>query len=262
MQRLEELRLDLLKRDYHPKIIEEAFIKVKQINRTEALKRVEKKDTSREPLVVTFHPSLPSVSTVVRRHWKVMTDRCPRLRRCFQQPSVVAYKRSKNLRDLLVRSKFSMKRKSTRITNGYTTCKRNFQCKTCALSGLKSDQVVASHKCYKTKQEWKITAPVDCQTRNCVYRLTCRRCPQWVYIGETGRRFSDRLAEHRGSISRKILKHPVGSHFNQHGHKITDLVGIPIERVLPRDSPLTRKNRESYWISKYDSVSFGANSRE
>ena len=262
MQRLEELRQDLLSRSYHPKIIEDAFRKVKLIDRKDALKRVEKKGTTREPLVVTYHPLLPSVSTVIKRHWTVMTNSCPRLKRCFQQPSVVAYKRSQNLGDMLIRSKLTMKRKSERKHNGYTTCKRNFQCKTCALSGLTSDQAVTSHKCFRTGKEWKITSSVNCQTRNCVYKLACRRCPSWVYIGETSRRFTDRLAEHRGTITRKMLKHPVGHHFNQHAHTISDLIAIPIEKVFPTNCPLTRKNRESYWIANYDSVSFGANSRE
>ena len=102
---------------------------------------------------------------------------------------------------------------------------------------------------------------MDCQTTNVVYRLKCKRCPPWVYIGETSRRLTDRLAEHRGYISRK-MNNAIGQHFNQKGHQITDLEAIPIERVFPTDCALTRKRREKYWISQYDSVAFGANIRE
>ena len=59
-----------------------------------------------------------------------------------------------------------------------------------------------------------------------------------------------------------FLNWSVGHHFNQHAHTITDLIAMPIEKVFPTNCPLTRKNRESYWIANYDSVSFGANSRE
>ena len=37
---------------------------------------------------------------------------------------------------------------------------------------------------------------------------------------------------------------------------------IGIERVLPRGDDLLRKARESYWINEYDSVSYGANTRD
>ena len=41
-KRLEELKEDLISRNYKPKIIDEAFNKVKRISRKEALKKVDK----------------------------------------------------------------------------------------------------------------------------------------------------------------------------------------------------------------------------
>ena len=71
-KRLEELRHDLISRNYNPKIIETAFQKVKCIPRQEALKNVVRSKTSdREPFCVTYHPSLPSVAQTVRNHHKV-----------------------------------------------------------------------------------------------------------------------------------------------------------------------------------------------
>ena len=43
-----------------------------------------------------------------------MADDDPRLQRIFPKPSVVAYKRGKNLKDLLVRAKVCTLRKSNR----------------------------------------------------------------------------------------------------------------------------------------------------
>ena len=87
------------------------------------------------------------------------------------------------------------------------------------------------------------------------------QCKDWVYIGETGKRFSDRLTQHRGYIKRKDMTQPAGAHFNMKGHSIEDLRAVAFERVRPFDKTL-RLQRESMWISRYDSIAFGANTRE
>ena len=117
------------------------------------------------------------------------------------------------------------------------------------------------HSCGRTGQEWKITAPITCQTENVIYKLACRKC-SWVYIGETRRCFADRLREHRGYISQERLDQPAGEHFNSRGHKPSDLIAIAIERVLPKNDHHLRKCREKYWINQYDSSSFGGNKRD
>ena len=53
----------------------------------------------------------------------------------------------------------------------------------------------------------------------------------------------------------------MANHFNSKGHSIEDLQAIAIEKVLPTNNDELRKKRESLWISRYDSVAFGANSR-
>ena len=92
---LETLRQHLLSRHYHPKVIQRAFDKVEAIPREKALEKVKAKETNRIPLVITYHPNLPPVAATVRSHWEVMVERCPRLGRVFDQPSLVAYKRGK-----------------------------------------------------------------------------------------------------------------------------------------------------------------------
>ena len=184
-----------------------------------------------------------------------MTDFSNRLKRCFPKPFMVGYKRSKNIRDILVRAKLENK-KSDRRKNGFTNCNRR-SCYACIQC-----EPTSSHKCYSSGLSWKITAPLKCDTSNVVYRLGCRKCRTFVYIGETSRKFSERLTDHRGYITRKILNHPVGQHFNLPGHDVTDLIPLPIEKVFPEGDHQLRKQREKYWIQQYDAVCNGANSRE
>ena len=97
-RRLEELRHDLMSRQYNAKIIEDAFNKVRDIPRQEALKKVVRNRTSdREPFCVTYHPALPSVAQTVRNHHRVMTSQSEVLKRCFDQPSIIAYQGGQSL---------------------------------------------------------------------------------------------------------------------------------------------------------------------
>merc|ERR1712001_561247 len=113
-KRLEELRQDLLSRNYHPKIIDDAFEKIKKIKRIDALEKVPKNKERKTPLITTYHPAMPPISTIMKKHWKVMIEDDPKMKRFHPNPPIVAYKRSKNLRDILIRAKINTKRKSQR----------------------------------------------------------------------------------------------------------------------------------------------------
>ena len=76
------------------------------------------------------------------------------------------------------------------------------------------------------------------------------------------RRFKDRVQEHRGYVTQKKLHTATGAHFNLPGHTLADLIATAYERVLPRGDDALLERRESMWINTYDSIKFGANTRE
>ena len=200
---------------------------------------------------------------MVRSQWEFMTSQSNSLKRCFKNPSIIAYRRSKNLSDLLVRAKVSHRRSNrTSMHNGFKLCLG--LCATCKHGEATRHTAftTSTHSCKRTGQKWNITAPITCDTKNVIYKLSCRKCPDWVYIGETGRCFCDRFAEHRGYVSQKKLNQPTGHHFNQKGHSLSDLIALPFERVLPHGNIQLRKRREKLWIYNYNSVEFGANIRD
>ena len=258
LKRIEEMRQHLLSRTYHPKNLESAFKRILKVERSEALQKVEKtseKDTN-SPFVITYHPKLPSITNITRKHWNVMCDDSPKLKKCFPNPPVVAYKRHKNLRDLLIRSKVQTRRSSKRILGGFKTCGR-----ACILCRYIPNDGIKHHKCYQTGIIYNINIPVKCTTTNVIYKISCKRCPEWVYIGETGQRFCERFTAHRGYVNRKEMDKPTGCHFNKKGHNILDMTPIIIEEVRPKNDPNLRLIRESYWITLYQSVEFGANTQ-
>ena len=136
--------------------------------------------------------------------------------------------------------------------NGYYRCGRGFfkQCATCSLipeNGFKT------HKCHITKKTHQIKTHVTCITDNVIYRITCKKpqCKDFVYIGQTKRRFCDRFAEHRGYVSQNKLDQVCGEHFTKYGHSQEDMLPIIIEQDNPKNDDFLRLRREELWIRAY-----------
>ena len=53
----------------------------------------------------------------------------------------------------------------------------------------------------------------------------------------------------------------VAEHFNLPGHSVADMRIMGIERVMS-SNPNVRKIREKIWIYRYDSVTYGGNTRD
>ena len=83
LKTLGELKQDLISRKYHTRIIDEAFSKVKSISRSRALEKVVQTKEQKTPLITTFHPNLPSITQIVRKHHQVMINEDPRLKKIF-----------------------------------------------------------------------------------------------------------------------------------------------------------------------------------
>ena len=89
------------------------------------------------------------------------------------------------------------------------------------------------HRVEATQSNFKIDINVqaNCQTSNCIYLLGCKRCPQ-QYIGESERSLKDRFLEHKGYVSNNTQSKATGAHFNQKGHKISDVELTIVEKYI------------------------------
>ena len=94
-----------MKRRGYDKVIESGFSKVSEINRNNLLEYKEKKINKRVPLVLIYHPSLEKISGIVRHYWKEI-EKSETLAKLFPEPPVVAFRRSKSIKDTLVRAAY------------------------------------------------------------------------------------------------------------------------------------------------------------
>ena len=82
-----------------------------------------------------------------------------------------------------------------------------------------------------------------------------------VNIEETERSFHKCVSEHRLDAINQDQKKPCGIHFSKPGHSVQDTQAIAFEQAFRKDQPIFWKERESYWINKYQAIEHGANSR-
>ena len=189
------------------------------------------------PLVVTYHPILPSFQSITKRHLPTLQT-SKRLQDAFLHPPLIDFRRRRNLRDLLVRASLNAIQNET---PGNHPCGAA-GCKTCPILTA-TDEFTS----YKTGQKFKMKFTASCKSSNIIYLNTCRRCGQ-QYVGETGQPLHRRVNGHRFNIThRRTEESPVAAHFNGEGHSQADMVVAVIDQLYSRDLCL-RKIWESRWI--------------
>ena len=94
-------------------------------------KKCQKKQNKRPIFVLTYNPALPSVSSILKKHWRVMTQD-PYLKEVFPEPPMVAFRRAKNLKDILIKARVppSKPAREKRVVKGMTPCNKP-NCETC-----------------------------------------------------------------------------------------------------------------------------------
>jgi hypothetical protein len=166
----------------------------------------------------------------------------------FPEPPMVAYRQAKNtsLKSLLVKSKLPANTREKRKKAGMKRCNQP-KCQVCPY--VEETKTVKSNSSNFTIN---IKSEVNCNSENVIYYIYCDkdRCKSVQYIGETGRRFSDRCKEHLGYVRNTNLNQPTGVHFNLQDHSIANMKVVVIEQCVD-SSTIYRRLRESYLINKF-----------
>ena len=100
-QRLSELSGMLLSRNYNKNVVKAAIKKASEVDRADALTKVQKTKSDHVILVVRNHPCLSSISDTTKTHWTTMIQD-PNMKKIFSKPPMLAFQQPPNLRPLLV----------------------------------------------------------------------------------------------------------------------------------------------------------------
>lgn len=234
----DELKKQLRKRGYSSKFLEKQLSKVDKLKREDLLRYKEKvkKNDERVPMVLTYSRQLPDIHRIVYKHLPVL-HRSERLKKAFEQAPLVAFRRDRNIGDILVHGKLN------RTIPQYNRDKCDDE--DCSVCTRMSDTEITSTDGVLT---FSVKLHQQCKTENVVYGITCGKCSKIVYIGETERRLRDRIKEHLADVRHQREK-AVARHFNDEEHAITDFGVVILEKIID-NSKYYRLIKEKEWIDK------------
>ena len=181
-----------------------------------------------------------------------MSSTDPYLARVFSDGVQIAYKRHKNIRDILCRAKLppvhqNENARPKRIAMGFKKCNN---CTTCIYS-----ENTRYFKCSATGESFEIKQPLNCLDTNVIYVVCCRKC-RIQYVGKTTGTFRARMDAHRCKINGSADS-SLASHFKSRGHNLHHFLAFPVEKV--HGDQFTILARERYWINKLDVIAKGLN---
>lgn len=177
------------------------------------------------PLVITY--SRPYVK--LQNLWKnnfytTMADHDQ-----FQNYKIIsAFRRNKNLKDLLVRAKFCKEATTDRSSKHWAFFQKNY------LFNIHGNMGIP------------IIVDFNLHSSNLVYCITCQKCGI-MYMGETGNTLLTRLLQHIRSIKIARLPTPLVKHFQIHPLRCLTITGVQTCATWTEGQ---RRRQERLWIEK------------
>jgi hypothetical protein len=242
-KRSKELEKHLNARNYNKHLVQDAIQRAKTTNRETLLNYKEVTPKDKIPFVLTYHPELPDIRGILDKHWSTI-ESSKRLSKIFPEKPLIAYRRPKSLRDILVTAKVNSDK--TKQSGFSGPCKAS-RCQTCK----NMTQTDVFHN--NTGTISSIKGRNSCKSNNAIYLMTCKKCGK-QYVGETKMPVSRRMNLHRSDWkTRKFSRSPVAEHFCSDQHSFDDISLCVIETNIDW-SDKERKDRETYWIRRLNTL--------
>ena len=251
VKRSEEYKGYLKRQNYKAVLVDAQFEKAFNIERSELLKKRIKPNKKVLPLVLDYNPLLPDIQKIIKKHAHLLRS-SPELVEIFPSKSIFpAYRRTKNLKELLAPSRFSSKAigdQNQEEANGCFKCNKK-RCDLCQHFLIQDTkfQSFASNRIYRINQQ------LSCTSKNVIYLASCNLCRK-QYVGSTSTEFKVRFRNHKSSMINNKKTCELAIHFNCFHHEIHQISFIIIEQILNHKNSTHLEQllltREAYWTSQ------------
>ena len=237
-----------VKRGYPAPFISNAFLKASEKTRDSLLRKPDDKDSEEIPniLVTTYNPGFSGLKKVVTKNWDLLGKSCT-TRSIHRVPVLNAFRRPKNLKDILVRAKLRQSKPDT--ASNTNECLRPNSCRYCPKLNTEGRILCkASGRTYMSRFN------VSCCSSNLIYCITCKRCGI-QYVGQTKCELKVRFSAHFLKIAKNDRESEIAVHFNSMHHRGLDDVEIHIVDFV-HAAPHTSKSKylrdllEFNWIQR------------
>jgi len=232
-------------RNYPGNVLHSAVSRISDYGQNNVLQRA----TSTAPkLVTTYSKNLGNLQNVVKKHFNILQSANPN---AFTEAPLVVFRRSQNIRDIVVNSKVNNPNASVAPNTVQIHNCNNLSCLICPLQ-LKSTIIRSTAN---SKIFFKIVDTLGCNSSNIVYLLQCSGCKK-QYIGQTDTPFDTRYSTHCSHATHD-KNNPFYIHKQQTGHTFENF-----RVVFLRGNFKNKKERtqfESHLIHEFDTIKYGLN---
>lgn len=192
-------------RSYPSTLIQTQFDRVNDMNiETKGIQRQE-----RFPFVSTFSSFSPKIGAILKKHWPIVRTSFPQISK-FQSTSMQAYRKSRSLRDNLVKSQIPQTAVPKQSFFGVQR-KGSFPCLNCTNCKIMVKGEEFKHPGNGTS--YHLQHYLTCLSEWVFYGLWCP-C-NLVYVGETTHDLRTWLNNHLCSIRKKRMDLPVSKHCSE-----------------------------------------------
>ena len=200
-----KMKKHFLSRGYDEKHLDRTIENVKIMERVDLLRDrdLQKKDPH-TVLVCTWHPKLRRAPSILHQNYNILNADI-KLNKIFEEKSIIAFRRRKNLANHLCRNDVRKK-----ILPQSEKCNG---CKICHLIST-NDTIVNKNNGAKIK----IKPGASCKTTGIIYAVNCKKCDK-IYVGHSGDSMSIRWSKHKYDI----VNRPSQNELATHCHKNHDL---------------------------------------
>ena len=237
--------------------------KTNGVMRSSLLIDKEKTRTIRTPFTTTYNELHPPIRKIINSHWDILRTH-DELAETFNEKPVVAFRRNKNLRDILGQVHLSRNKKIVKDRRaprypGSKACLTSKKNKCC-----RHLQSTKTFKSDVTGEELEIRHDLNCRSKNTIYLGHCVLCRGNQYVGK-----SEPPANLRINTHRRDVHSPTGCAFDTHfllpGHNFNDHARFTLIEQL-KVSKSTQENRrlleqrEDYWMLRLKTLApYGMN---
>ena len=240
--RLDDLRGFLMERGYDQSFIDKQFVRVRNCNHAVMQGQQAKKKEDRICLVLDFHPALKELFGILHELHSIV-GLSENFLKVLPEKPLLSFRRPRNLKDHLVRSKLRNLEYSDR---GMNKCGKR-RCQVCnyIITGTEFTSTV-------TGGIYHINHAFNCDSKEVVYLITCKYC-NLQYVGNAVTQFRLRFNNHKSSLlrfckgQRGICGQGLYAHFFEQGHGGLRDLQVQIIDVTDINKP---NERESFWIEK------------
>ena len=250
-QALTTLKNNFISRGYNPKDIVEQFERTTSRSRKELLTYKEKKNENKLKFTTIFNYNLPAVRKTIGKNWETLQTN-ERQAQIFKDKPIIAFKRNRNLKDIIGGTRLMKNKKIIRETPKQGHCG---PCLT-QIGNICCQHILStnSFKSASTGEKFLIRHHVNCRTRKGIYLATCKLCPHLQYVGKFETQWSDRLYNHRKD-AKKRKSIPYDEHFQLPNHDFGIHAKFIIIETLKnltntRSDRQRLEEREDFWVSR------------